>query len=136
LLAWTEQKRSEGGLGDISIPLLGDLDKKVSTAYGALLGNSGHTLRATYIIDNKGMLDWGLVARRMSLFSFSWIGILRHLSFNDAPVGRNVEETLRLVQAFQFTDKHGEVCPSNWHPGSDTIIPNPQDKLKFFSQKK
>jgi alkyl hydroperoxide reductase subunit AhpC len=54
-IAWTEQKRSEGGLGDINIPLLADLDKKVSQAYGAMLGNSGHTLRATYIIDNKGV---------------------------------------------------------------------------------
>jgi peroxiredoxin (alkyl hydroperoxide reductase subunit C) len=61
---------------------------------------------------------------------------LRHLSFNDAPVGRNVDETFRLVQAFQFVEKNGEVCPSNWHPGSDSIIPNPQDKLKYFAQKK
>lgn len=70
-LAWTQQERKVGGLGKIDIPLLADLDKSVSKAYGALLGSTGHTLRATYIIDDEG--------------------ILRHLSFNDAPVGRNVE---------------------------------------------
>ena len=69
---------------------------------------------------------------------------------NDLPVGRSTDETLRLLQAFQYTDKHGEgksnewlkenslilfsVCPAGWHPGSDTIIPNPEEKLKYFSK--
>ena len=51
---------------------------------------------------------------------------------NDLPVGRSVDETLRLVQAFQYTDKHGEVCPAGWTPGSDTIIPDPKEKMKYF----
>ncbi|XP_076037804.1 peroxiredoxin-4-like [Oratosquilla oratoria] len=53
---------------------------------------------------------------------------------NDLPVGRSVDETLRLVQAFQFTDKHGEVCPAGWKPGDDTIIPDPAEALKYFSK--
>eukprot|EP00994_Dinema_validum_P008306 NODE_7466_length_318_cov_71.323420_g6728_i0.p3 GENE.NODE_7466_length_318_cov_71.323420_g6728_i0~~NODE_7466_length_318_cov_71.323420_g6728_i0.p3 ORF type:complete len:52 (-),score=19.86 NODE_7466_length_318_cov_71.323420_g6728_i0:133-288(-) len=48
--------------------------------------------------------------------------------------GRSVEETLRLVKAFQFTDKHGEVCPAGWQPGADTIKPNPKDSQEFFSK--
>ncbi len=48
-------------------------------------------------------------------------GTLRQITMNDLPVGRSVDETLRLVQAFQFTDKHGEVCPAGWKPGSDTV---------------
>jgi len=113
-LAWTQQERCKGGIGKIDIPLIADLDKSLSRDYGALLGSTGHTLRATYIIDNKG--------------------IVRHLSFNDAPVGRNVEEYLRLVQAFQHSDAHGEVCPASWTPGKATIIPTPEEKLTFFEK--
>lgn len=53
---------------------------------------------------------------------------------NDLPVGRSVDETLRLVQAFQYTDKFGEVCPANWKPGSETIIPDPNEKLLYFEK--
>ena len=49
-------------------------------------------------------------------------------------VGRSVDETLRLVQAFQYTDKHGEVCPAGWKPGKDTIIPDPKKKVKYFEK--
>lgn len=68
------------------------------------------------------------------LFIIDTKGILRQITMNDLPVGRSVDETLRLVQAFQYTDQHGEVCPVNWKPGSDTIIPNPEDKLKYFGK--
>jgi len=114
-LAWTEQPRNKGGLGPLKIPLLADLTKKVSRSYGALLEEEGHPLRALFIIDGKG--------------------IIRHASFNDPPVGRNVDEVLRLVQAYQFTDKHGEVCPSGWKPGAATIKPDPKSKLEFFDKK-
>lgn len=56
------------------------------------------------------------------------------MTLNDLPVGRSVDETLRLVQAFQYTDQHGEVCPAGWKPGGETIIPNPEEKLKYFSR--
>merc|ERR1711992_172912 len=59
-------------------------------------------------------------------------GVLRQITMNDLPVGRSVDETLRLLQAFQHTDKHGEVCPADWTPGKATIIPDPKDKLKYF----
>ena len=55
------------------------------------------------------------------LFIIDTKGILRQITMNDLPVGRSVDETLRLVQAFQFTDTHGEVCPANWKPGADTV---------------
>merc|ERR1712141_319995 len=63
-------------------------------------------------------------------------GVLRQITMNDLPVGRSVDETLRLVQAFQYTDKHGEVCPAGWKPGADTIIPDPKEKLKYFHKQK
>ena len=56
------------------------------------------------------------------------------MSVNDLPVGRSVDETLRLVQAFQFVEKHGEVCPAGWKPGADTIIPDPNKKMQYFKK--
>ncbi|XP_013776518.1 peroxiredoxin-4-like [Limulus polyphemus] len=113
-LAWIKTPRKQGGLGPINIPILSDLTHQISKDYGVLLEDLGHTLRGLFIIDNKG--------------------ILRQITMNDLPVGRSVDETLRLVQAFQYTDKHGEVCPAGWKPGGDTIIPDPEDKLKYFSK--
>lgn len=91
----------QGGLGKINIPLLSDLNHKIAKDYGVYLDDLGHSLRGLFIIDHKG--------------------ILRQITMNDLPVGRSVDETLRLVQAFQYTDSHGEVCPAGWRPGSDTV---------------
>ncbi|XP_065293094.1 peroxiredoxin-4-like [Dermacentor albipictus] len=113
-LAWINTPRKQGGLGPIKIPLLSDLTHQISKDYGVYLEDLGHTLRGLFIIDDKGNL--------------------RQITMNDMPVGRSVDETLRLVQAFQYTDKHGEVCPAGWKPGGDTIIPTPADKLKYFSK--
>lgn len=66
------------------------------------------------------------------LFIIDPKGILRQITINDLPVGRSVEETLRLVQAFQYTDKHGEVCPAGWNPGKDTINTNKPNE--YFSK--
>ncbi len=96
--------RNKGGLGEIQIPLLADTTKTISRIYGALItrgSDAGVACRATFIIDDKG--------------------ILRHASYNDLPVGRSVDEVLRLVQAFQYSDVHGEVCPSKWKPGGKTM---------------
>eukprot|EP00823_Brevimastigomonas_motovehiculus_P002658 TRINITY_DN15_c0_g3_i1.p1 TRINITY_DN15_c0_g3~~TRINITY_DN15_c0_g3_i1.p1 ORF type:complete len:208 (-),score=26.36 TRINITY_DN15_c0_g3_i1:159-782(-) len=112
-LAWSETPREKGGLGKLSIPLLSDLTRKISKDYDCLLEDKGHSCRATYIIDKQG--------------------ILRHISMNDPPVGRSVDEVYRLVQAAQYVDKYGEVCPSNWKPGDKTI--DPKNKLAFFSKK-
>jgi peroxiredoxin (alkyl hydroperoxide reductase subunit C) len=68
------------------------------------------------------------------LFIIDAKGILRQITMNDLPVGRSVDETLRLVQAFQYTDAHGEVCPAGWKKGAATIIPHPDEKLKYFSK--
>lgn len=111
-LAWINTPRKEGGLGKINISLISDLNHSISNNYGVFLDDLGHTLRGLFIIDPKG--------------------ILRQITMNDLPVGRSVDETLRLVQAFQYTDKHGEVCPAGWKPGQDTIIPDPVEKQKYF----
>ncbi|EGR29584.1 peroxiredoxin 2, putative [Ichthyophthirius multifiliis] len=103
-MEYVNKPRNQGGLGkELQIDLLSDLSKSISRDYGVLL-DSGIALRGTFIIDGKK--------------------VLRHSSINDLPVGRNVEEYLRLVQAFQYADQHGEVCPASWTPGSDTMKPN------------
>lgn len=101
----------------MTIPLLSDKSHVVSDNYGVLIPNDdgmgGTALRGTFIIDDKG--------------------ILRHSTVNDLSAGRNVEETLRLVKAFQFSDKHGEVCPAKWQPGKGGMTPkHGSDKLNDF----
>jgi len=113
-LAWVNTPRKEGGLGQMKIPLLADKSAKVCQDYGVYLEDAGIPLRGLFIIDDKQNL--------------------RQITINDLPVGRNVDEALRLVQAFQFTDVHGEVCPAGWKPGADTIKPNTKDSKAFFSK--
>lgn len=113
-LAWTNTPRKEGGLGAMKIPLLADTNHKISREYGVLKEDQGIAYRGLFIIDEKGTL--------------------RQITINDLPVGRDVDETLRLVQAFQFTDKHGEVCPAGWRPGKDTIKPSVKDSKEFFGK--
>jgi len=113
-LAWCEKPRKEGGLGQINIPLLGDKAMKISRAYGVLKEDEGIPFRGLFIIDGKQ--------------------VLRQITINDLPVGRDVDETLRLVQAFQFTDQHGEVCPANWKPGAPTMKPDPKGSQSYFNE--
>uniref|UniRef100_A0A672S6R7 thioredoxin-dependent peroxiredoxin n=1 Tax=Sinocyclocheilus grahami TaxID=75366 RepID=A0A672S6R7_SINGR len=88
----------------------------------AKIGQPAPQFKATAVIDGQG------------LFVIDDKGILRQITINDLPVGRSVDETLRLVQAFQHTDKYGEVCPAGWKPGSDTIVPDVQKSKEFFSK--
>ena len=87
-LAWVNTPRKQGGLGSLNIPLLADKSASISKSYGVYKEDEGLTFRGLFIIDEQQRL--------------------RQVTINDLPVGRSVDETLRLVQAFQFTDKHGE----------------------------
>eukprot|EP00992_Anisonema_acinus_P015353 TRINITY_DN9720_c0_g2_i1.p1 TRINITY_DN9720_c0_g2~~TRINITY_DN9720_c0_g2_i1.p1 ORF type:complete len:233 (-),score=60.17 TRINITY_DN9720_c0_g2_i1:17-661(-) len=113
-LAWTKVSRKEGGLGKMNIPLISDLSKQIARDYGVLHDESV-ALRGLFIIDQQQTI--------------------RQITINDLPVGRSVDETLRLVKAFQFSDLHGEVCPANWKPGEATIKPTPDASQEFFSQR-
>lgn len=112
-MEYTKKARADGGIGPMDIPMLSDLTKSISKDYGVLTPDGAISFRGTFIIDNKG--------------------VLRHSSINDLPVGRNPEETLRLVQAFQHVDEHGEVCPANWAPGKKAMDANhTSEKTKNF----
>ncbi|GFY62197.1 peroxiredoxin 1 [Trichonephila inaurata madagascariensis] len=111
-LAWINTPRKEGGLGKMNIPMLADKSAKIARDYGVYEEKQGIAFRGLFIIDEKGRL--------------------RQITINDLPVGRSVDETLRLVQALQFTDKNGEVCPAGWKPGEKTMKPDPQGSKEYF----
>jgi peroxiredoxin (alkyl hydroperoxide reductase subunit C) len=110
-LAWRNTARADGGLGKIEYPLIADLSKTISQAYDVLLP-AGIALRGLFLIDKNG--------------------VVRHQVVNDLPLGRSVDEALRMVKALQFVESHGEVCPANWQEGKATIKPNPQGSKEFF----
>ena len=120
-MEFAAKKRTLGGLENVRFPLLADVTKNISRMYRALVTDGkdeGVCFRATYIIDDKQ--------------------IIRHMTIGDLPVGRNAEEVLRLVQAFQHADKYGEVCPSGWKKGTKGIIPNHEadQTKKYFASVK
>eukprot|EP00877_Chromochloris_zofingiensis_P012603 jgi/Chrzof1/7597/Cz02g29190.t1 len=116
-LAWNNTPRIKGGLGGIRYPLLSDLTKSIARDYDVLIEDGP---------------DAGVALR--GLFIVAPDGTLRQKTVNDLPVGRSVDETLRLVKAFQFTDEHGEVCPANWKPGAATMKADPKDSQEYFSK--
>ncbi|KAF9923322.1 C-terminal domain of 1-Cys peroxiredoxin [Linnemannia zychae] len=112
-LAWINTPRSQGGLGQMKIPIIADFTKKIATDYGVLKEDDGVAYRGLFIIDPKQ--------------------VVRQITINDLPVGRNVDEIVRLVEAFQFTDEYGEVCPANWQKGKETIKPDVKGSKEFFA---
>lgn len=97
----------------MQIPMLSDLDKSIAKNYGVCL-DAGIALRGMFIIDDAG--------------------VVRSQTVNDLPVGRNVDEALRTVKAFQYVAEHGEVCPANWNKGDDTMIPDVKGSQKYFGK--
>ncbi|MFC1744715.1 peroxiredoxin [Candidatus Riflebacteria bacterium] len=112
-LAWKKTDPRKGGLGNIQFPLVADLSKAISRVYGVLL-ESGISLRGLFLIDQEG--------------------VVRHQVVNDLPLGRNVDEAIRMVQSLQFTEQYGEVCPANWKPGEDGMKPNPEGVAEYLSK--
>ena len=104
--AWASQPRKEGGLGpDLKLPLIADRNQKISRDYGVLIEEEGVALRGLFIIDPKGTLRSVLqrLPEILHAVANSWRAGYRQITVNDLPVGRSVEETIRLVKAFQFT---------------------------------
>ena len=112
-LAWIKMPRNEGGLGGLKYPLVSDLTKKIGADYGVLL-EDGIALRGLFVID-KG-------------------GIVRHITINDLPIGRSVDEAIRVLDALQFFEKNGEVCPADWKPGKATIKPDVKESKEYFEK--
>ena len=112
-LAWIQTPREKGGLGGLTYPLIADLTKKISGDYGVLL-EGGIALRGLFIIDQKG--------------------IVRAITVHDLPLGRSVDEALRVLDALQHFEKYGEVCPADWKKGSATIKPGVKESKAYFEK--
>jgi alkyl hydroperoxide reductase subunit AhpC len=112
-LAWIQTPRAAGGLGGLKYPLVADLTKKISADYGVLL-DGGIALRGTFVIDQKG--------------------IVRAITIHDLPLGRSIDESLRVLDALQHFEKHGEVCPAGWTKGADTINPGVKESKAYFEK--
>ena len=112
-LAWKNTDRKKGGLGDIAYPLVADISKQVSKDYD-VLADMGIAFRGLFLIDKEG--------------------IVQHQLVNNLPLGRNVDEALRLVDALQFHEKNGEVCPANWKEGEDGMQADPEGAQAYFSK--
>jgi alkyl hydroperoxide reductase subunit AhpC len=113
-LAWIKMPRVDGGLGPLKFPLVSDLTKQIAKDYGVLIEEGGVALRGLFLIDTKG--------------------VVRHLLVNDLPLGRSTDEALRVLDALQFVEKHGEVCPANWRPGSMTMKAEPKGSKEYFAK--
>ncbi|RUM45500.1 MAG: peroxiredoxin [Desulfocapsa sp.] len=112
-LAWKNTAINDGGIGNVQFPLVADLDKSIAANYGVLL-DMGIALRGLYLIDKEG--------------------IVRHQVVNDLPLGRNVDEALRMLDALQFTEEHGDVCPANWNKGDDAMEPTAEGVAKYLAE--
>jgi peroxiredoxin (alkyl hydroperoxide reductase subunit C) len=112
-LAWKSTPRKQGGLGQINYPLVSDLNKNISRAYD-VLAEDGIALRGLFLIDKAG--------------------VVRHALVNDLPLGRNVDEALRVLDALQFTEAHGEVCPANWRQGEEAMKPTAKGVAEYLAK--
>ncbi len=111
--AWLNTPKSKGGIEGVEYPLVSDLNKTIAKAYQVLKEDDGIAYRGLFLIDRKG--------------------IIRHLLINDLPLGRSVDEVLRMVDALSYIEKHGEVCPANWQPGVKAMSPTAEGLVSYFS---
>jgi len=112
-LAWVKTPKTKGGIEGVTYPLVSDFNKTISKDYGILIEELGIALRGLFLIDKEG--------------------IVQHQVVNNLPLGRNVDEVLRMVEALQFTEQYGEVCPANWNQGKKAMKANEEGLEEYFS---
>ena len=113
-LAWMQTPKSRGGIEGVNYPIVSDLNKNISRDYDVLVEGLGIAYRGLFLIDKEG--------------------IVRHQVVNDLPLGRNVDEVLRMVDALQFFEKNGEVCPANWKRGEKSMKPDQKGLEAYFGK--
>ena len=111
--AWRNTPRDQGGIGKIRYPLVADLSKQISRDYGVLV-NDSVALRGLFLIDKEG--------------------VVRHSLVNDLGLGRSVDEAVRVLDALQFTEEHGEVCPADWHEGDEAMKPTAEGVADYLAK--
>lgn len=111
-LAWLKTPCKSAGIEGVTYPLLADTTKEIARSFGVLKEDEGIAYRGLFLIDKTG--------------------IIRHELINDLPLGRSVDEALRVLDALIFYEEHGEVCPANWHKGQKGMKPNPEGLKAYF----
>ena len=111
---WLQMDKKAGGIKGVTYPIVADTTKTISLAYGTLFGDYD-------VADNGELIATGPMIAFRGLYLIDKAGIVRHQLINDLPLGRNVDETLRMVDALQFFEENGEVCPANWTKGSEGL---------------
>ncbi|NPA28844.1 MAG: peroxiredoxin [Epsilonproteobacteria bacterium] len=113
-LAWKNTPVSEGGIGQVRYPLVADLTKQIARDYDVLLEDAGVALRGSFLIDTDGTI--------------------RHAVINDLPLGRNIDEMLRMIDAMHFTNEYGEVCPAGWQKGQEGMKADPKGVAEYLEK--
>ena len=130
-LKWKELDINNGGIGNVQYPLISDLDKTICRKYDVLLGS-----KTAYVETDDGegnsTVDGGVSLRGSFLIDEN--GIVRHEIKNDLPLGRNIDEMIRLIDALDFHTEHGDVCPAGWTKGEDGMNPSHEGMKKYVSE--
>lgn len=112
--AWRQVPTDKGGIGPVKYPMVADIKREIIKAYGIEHPDAGVALRGSFLIDKDG--------------------IVRHQVINDLPLGRNIDEMMRMVDALQFHEEHGEVCPAQWEKGQEGMCASPKGVAKYLSE--
>ena len=129
-LAWKNTDVNKGGIGNVQYPLLQDLDKSIARNYDVLVGATDAFVETEDSAENTSV--GGGVALRGS-FLIDEDGVVRHAVLNDLPLGRNIDEMLRMVDALSYHQKHGEVCPAGWKDGDTAMAESPEGVASYLS---
>ncbi|WP_456453306.1 redoxin domain-containing protein [Hydrogenimonas sp.] len=113
-LAWKNTPVEKGGIGQVRYPLVADLTKQIARDYDVLLEEAGVALRGSFLIDTDGTI--------------------RHAVINDLPLGRNIDEMLRMIDAMHFTNEYGEVCPAGWQKGQEGMKADPNGVAEYLEK--
>ena len=125
--AWLNTPKNQGGIQGVKFPLVSDLSKTISENYDVLAGE--------YDYNDEGEMEFnGEAVAYRGLFLIDKQGVVRHQVVNDLPLGRSVAETLRMVDALQFFEENGEVCPADWHAGDDAMVADAGGVAKYLSE--
>ena len=129
-LKWREMDINSGGIGPVKYPLIADLDKSISRSYDVLLGS-----QAAIVETEDENIESTTIKGKVSLratFLIDEEGSIRHSTINDLPLGRNIDEMLRLVDALDHHNKHGEVCPAGWRKGDVSMTPSNEGMVSYL----
>jgi peroxiredoxin 2/4 len=125
--AWLQTPRKSGGIQGVTYPLVADINKTISDDYDVLAGHTEYDAEGNVTVTGE------LVAYR-GLFLIDLKGIVRHQVVNDMPLGRSIRECLRIVDALQHFEQHGEVCPMDWEKGDDAMVPDQAGVSGYLSK--